>query len=251
MIDKMELSIKASQIRKKLGEDESSPIDIFALSQTIDSLTLMFYPLGKNISGACFKNSNSSIIAINSDMSLGRQRFSLAHELYHLFFDEDQSSTICSSKIAGENENEKKADKFASYFLAPPTALYGAIQKRKSLTGKPLSLGDIIRLEQHFGISHQAMLVRLSEEKEISVEDIDSMQSGIISAAARLGFDVSLYKPSPEDKKVQVLGHYIYQADNLLQADVISMGKYEELLLDAFRDDIVFGGEEEGGDVID
>ena len=29
------------------------------------------------------------------------------------------------------------------------------------------------------------------------------------------------------------------------------MGKYEELLLDAFRDDIVFGGEEEGGDVID
>ena len=110
MIDKMELSIKASQIRKKLGEDESSPIDIFALSQTIDSLTLMFYPLGKNISGACFKNSNSSIIAINSDMSLGRQRFSLAHELYHLFFDEDQSSTICSSKIAGENENEKKAD---------------------------------------------------------------------------------------------------------------------------------------------
>ena len=238
MIDKMELSIKASQIRKKLGEDESSSIDIFALSQTIDSLTLIFYPLGKNISGACFKNSNSSIIAINSDMSLGRQRFSLA-------------STICSSKIAGENENEKKADKFASYFLAPPAALYGAIQKRKSLTGKPLSLGDIIRLEQHFGISHQAMLVRLSEEKEISAEDIDSMQSGIISAAARLGFDVSLYKPSPEDKKVQVLGHYIYQADALLQADVISMGKYEELLLDAFRDDIVFGGEEEGGDVID
>ena len=47
MIDKMELSIKASQIRKKLGEDESSPIDIFALSQTIDALTLMFYPLGK------------------------------------------------------------------------------------------------------------------------------------------------------------------------------------------------------------
>lgn len=103
MIDKMELSIKASQIRKKLGEDESSSIDIFALSQTIDSLTLMFYPLGKNISGACFKNSNSSIIAINSDMSLGRQRFSLAHELYHLFFDKDQLSTICSSKIAGEN----------------------------------------------------------------------------------------------------------------------------------------------------
>lgn len=251
MIDKMDLSIKASYIRKMLGEDASSPIDIFALSQTIDSLTFVFYPLGKNISGACFHGDVSSIIAINSDMSLGRQRFSMAHELYHLFFDKDKLSTICPSKISGGNENERKADYFASYLLAPPAALCEAVQKRKEHTGKPLSLGDIIRLEQHFGISHQAMLVRLKEEKEISAEEVDSMQSGIISVAARLGFDVSLYKPSPDHKKIQVLGHYICQADNLLQADVISIGKYEELLLDAFRDDIVFGGEEEGGEVID
>lgn len=67
--------------------------------------------------------------------------FSLAHELYHLFFDKDQLSTICSSKIAGENENEKKADKFASYFLAPPAALYEAISKAK----KPYRKASVIR----------------------------------------------------------------------------------------------------------
>lgn len=250
MIDKMELSNKASNVRKLLGEDASSPIDVFALVQTIDSLTLVFYPLGKNISGACFNGSVSSVIAINSDMSLGRQRFSMAHELYHLYFDKGEVS-ICPSKIIGKNENERKADYFASYLLAPPAALYEAVRNRKNHSGGVLSLGDVIRLEQHFGISHQAMLIRLKEDNEISAEEADSMQSGIISAAARLGFDISLYEPLPNNKKIQVLGHYICQADNLLKADIISAGKYEELLLDAFRDDIVFGSEEEGGEIID
>lgn len=251
MIDKMDLSNKASSIRRLLGEDELSPIDIFSIAQSIRTLTLVFYPLGKNISGACFKNELSSIIAINSDMSIGRQRYSLAHELYHFYFDQNDSTTVCSSKIGGESENEKKADQFASYFLIPSAALYDAIQKYKKGTDTQLSISEIIRLEQYFGVSHQAMLFRLQEEGEISSTHVSSMQTGIISLATRLGFDTSLYKPSPEDKKMRVLGHYIYQAENLLNKSIISNGKYEELLLDAFRDDIVFGDETEGGDILD
>lgn len=251
MINKMELSSMASSIRRNLGEDELSPIDIFSITQSIESLTLVFYPLGKNISGTCFRGDLSSVIAINSDMSIGRQRYSLAHELYHLYYDRDIPSTICSSKIGSGDENEKKADQFASYFLMPPAALYEAIQKYKKSVDRPLLIEEIIRLEQYFGISHQAMLIRLMEENEISSADAASMQSGIINIATKLGFDVSIYKPSPEDKKMRVLGHYICQTEKLLQADIISIGKYEELLLDAFRDDIVFGEESEGGIIID
>lgn len=247
----MELSNKASSVRRILGEDELSPIDIFSMAQLIDSLTLVFYPLGQNISGICFKNESSSVIAINSDMSIGRQRYSLAHELYHFYFDQKVSTTICSSKIGGGNENEKKADQFASYFLMPPAALYEMVQKYKKGSDRQLTIEEIIRLEQYFGVSHQSMLIRLQEEGEISSAAASSMQAGIISLATKLGFDVSLYKSSPNDKKMRVLGYYIYQAEKLLQADMISNGKYEELLLDAFRDDIVFGGETEGGEILD
>ena len=132
----------------------------------------------------------------------------------------------------------------------PSAALYEAIQKYKKKTTQ-LSIEDIIRLEQHFGVSHQAMLIRLQEEGEISSAQVSSMQAGIISLATRLGFDTSLYRPSPENKKMRVLGYYIYQTENLLHENVISNGKYEELLLDAFRDDIVFGEEMEGGDILD
>ena len=47
-------------------------------------------------------------------------------------------------------------------------------------------------------------------------------------------------------------GNYIKQAERLLDDELISVGKYEELLLEAFRADLVFGDDEqEGGDVID
>ncbi|OKQ72728.1 hypothetical protein BH639_02730 [Streptococcus pneumoniae] len=64
----MDLSNKAPNLRKKLGADGESPIDIFKLVQKIENLTLVFYGLGKNIS----KGTHFSLIAVNSDMPLGR-----------------------------------------------------------------------------------------------------------------------------------------------------------------------------------
>lgn len=49
-----------------------------------------------------------------------------------------------------------------------------------------------------------------------------------------------------ESKKEMVLGHYIKSTEQLLENNRISQGKYEELLLDAFRYDIVYGLDEEG-----
>ena len=44
MIDKLELSTKAQELREKLGEDANSPIDIFALANQIEGLTLGYDP---------------------------------------------------------------------------------------------------------------------------------------------------------------------------------------------------------------
>jgi Zn-dependent peptidase ImmA (M78 family) len=251
MIDKMALSNKASSVRKKLGEDNTSPIDIFALIYTLEKVTLVKYPLGEKISGACLKNNTSTVIAVNSSMSYGRQRFSLAHELYHLYFDEYMTSTICPSKIGGGNQTEKSADQFSSYLLIPPPALYEKIQEIKSTENRKLAIKDVIRLEQYFGVSRQAMLCRLQEEGELSQSDAADMQKDVIISAAKLGYEASLYKSTPEYENKGTYGYYIKQAENLLQSDVISTGKYEEWLLDAFRDDIVYGDEMKRGELID
>ena len=247
MIDKMDLSNKASNLRKKLGIDIEAPIDIFKLVQKIENLTLIFYEMGKNISGVCYKGSNSSVITINSEMSLGRQRFSLAHELYHLYYDDVKNSSVSPILIGEGDENERKADQFASYFLIPSSSLYRMIEEFKENNNKnSLEKEDVINLGQFYGVSHKAMLYRLQNDGYLNEEESKNLEISVIESAARLGYDTSLYRSPVESQKNMVLGHYIKSTEKLFEQDRISLGKYEEFLLDAFRYDIVYGVDEEG-----
>lgn len=251
MLDKLDLNTKAQELRELLGEDANSPVDIFALANQIDGLTLVFYPLGENISGMCVRDSEIRLIAINSTMSYGRQRFSLAHELYHLYFDDDSGFNVCSKKLDPKSETEKCADQFASYFLAPYKSLRTAI--RKVAGGSTLTMQNIIALEQYFGMSHLAMLWRLVSEGYLSSDELDAFSHGVISVARYLGYDDKLYRPTPEEFRKRTYGYYLKQVEELRRNDLVSSGKIDELLLDAFRDDIAFGLDEEniGEEAID
>lgn len=251
MIDKLDLSTKALGLRKELGEDTTSPIDIFSLSHTIPQLTLVFYPMGDHLSGMCIKNDGNPVIAINSSMSVGRQRFSMAHELYHLYYDENKQSSVCAIKIGTGNGTEKAADQFASYFLMPPVALSESIKKIHGSSTDNLGIKEIVKLEQYFGVSRQALLYRLIEDKKLTPQQADQFRQGVIRSAVNLGYDDSLYKSLTEDKKYKTYGYYIQQAEELLQKDIVSTGKYEQLLLTAFRPDLVYGDEFEGGELND
>lgn len=55
MINFLDISNKALDLRKRMGEDSFSPIDIFSMVQNIEDITLILFPLGDNISGYCRK----------------------------------------------------------------------------------------------------------------------------------------------------------------------------------------------------
>ncbi|MDA3821027.1 MAG: ImmA/IrrE family metallo-endopeptidase [Bacteroidales bacterium] len=249
-MNKMDLSNKAASVRKKFGVDTYAPIDIFALVQNIPGMTMTFFPFGSNISGVCVKHKKSSIIMVNSGMSVGRQRFTLAHELYHYYFDKNTLSTICPTQIDTGDIKEREADHFASYFLIPQTALYELLQCRKQKQKQKITIEDIIFLEQHFKVSRKAMLFRLQEEKELTRTEALAMQKNVISSAARLGYDVSIYRPLDAHNQKQTLGYYVKSAEKLLDNNIISKVRYEEYLLDAYRQDIVYCEEvHEGVDI--
>ena len=248
MKDKYELAKAASEIRRLLGEDNHSYIDVFRLSHTIDELTLVLYPMGERISGMCIKDNDNVLIAVNSSMTYGRQRFSIAHELYHYYYD-DMRTIICMREIGEVNDMEAQANTFASFFLAEPAALSAAIKAIKE-NQSVLEPADIVKLEQNFGLSRQAMLIRLIDEGELTAETAAQLKTGIISQALSLGYDDTLYRPSPNERAKVTYGRYIKLALELLERELISDGKYEELLLEAFRADLVYGLEE-GREVID
>jgi Zn-dependent peptidase ImmA (M78 family) len=250
-MDKLDLWKKAANLRKQLGEDATSPIDVFSLAHSIERLSMVFYPMGDHLSGMCIKSDNNAVIAINSSMSVGRQRFSMAHELFHLYYDDAQLTAICAKKIGTGKDKENQADQFASYLLMPPDALTTMIKRVKKNETDRLSVKDVVRLEQHFGVSRQAILFRLIEENEITQQEAGPMKQGVIWSAVSLGYDDTLYKPLPTEKQYMTYGFYIQQADEAFGKGLISSGKYEELLLSAYRSDLVYGDEPEGGELID
>lgn len=238
-----ELNSLALLTRKKWNEDGYSPIDIFALVNgwKEKKITIVKYPMSPRISGMCTKENEDIIICINSNTSYGRQRFTLAHELYHVLYEDNMQRIICEMNINdNKSDSEKEADQFASYLLMPYDALIQYAPDKSKW-----NLEKIIDTEQFFQLSHQAMLHRLVYDRLLSHNDADQYKNTKISTeAAKLGYNKDLYLPTDENKKYLTTGEYIRKVENMVKDDLISEGKREELLLDAFRADIVYNYDE-------
>lgn len=242
MKEKIELNAEAISLRKEFGGDANSPIDIFSLIHNNDDLTIVFYPMSDRVSGICIRDGKNKIIGVNSTSTYGRQRFTIAHELYHLYFHEDFEGVVCFTDLEmSKSPREKEADMFASYFLAPYEALVYFIKRQLGKEKQGLDIEDVVRIEQHFGMSRQVMLWRLINDDYLKSEKAKTMKTSIIVSARKHGYDDILYTPTPEDKRYATFGKYIRLAEELKDRELVSTGKYEELLLNGFRADIVYG----------
>lgn len=183
------------------------------------------------------KISSDMLIGINSNMSIGRQNFTLAHELYHLLYEENKNNfVICD--YSSESDSEIEANIFASYLLIP---YEGLKRYAKNMNISKWTLDDVIAAEQYYQISHMALLFRLVEQNFITEEESEEFQNVKISHEARIrGFNDDLYYPSPEDRKYFSLGNYVKSVVNAYSSNKISVGKKDELLLDGFRGDLTF-----------
>ena len=183
------------------------------------------------------KISSDMLIGINSNMSIGRQNFTLAHELYHLLYEENKNNfVICD--YSSESDSEIEANIFASYLLIPYEGLKRYAKNRNI---SKWTLDDVIAAEQYYQISHMALLFRLVEQNFITEEESEEFQNVKISHEARIrGFNDDLYYPSPEDRKYFSLGNYVKSVVKAYSSNKISVGKKDELLLDGFRGDLTF-----------
>ena len=81
------IEIKASELRSEWGLSPYDPVPVKQLLLKLNILTL-FRSLEENLSGMCLKRNDKRFLLINSNHPIGRQNFSIAHELYHLFVQE-------------------------------------------------------------------------------------------------------------------------------------------------------------------
>ena len=141
----------------------------------------------------CINDGSIEIIGINSKMVKGGQRFTLAHELYHLLIEENSGKPIiCNNPL--RDDSEKEVDKFASYLLISDEDLN---QYRDMNNITEWNLTSIISVEQYFQINHQALLIRLLNNGYINKKEYDEYKRKCISYEARIrGYGDELYRPS-------------------------------------------------------
>lgn len=245
MKDLLELNAFAVELRDMLNINPYGPVDLFSIIPSkFPDYSIVFYPMSDYTSGMCIKNDNNSIIAINSDLSLGRQRFTLAHELYHLLYDDnynDDDVIVCN--FDDRSDSEQEAEKFGSFLLMP----YEGLKKYMKLNNiSEWNLDNLIFLQQYFQISHKAVIVRLKQDGFICEDEYEDLKKvHITREAVKRGFDKSLYSTPVTVNKRRLIGNYVRLIGNASSKHLISEGKKRSLLLDGFHDDIIFDLKEE------
>lgn len=117
-------------------------------SDTIDADGWILFP----------KDQKWAAIKYRPKMTLGRQRFTIAHEMGHFFLknvDTDEKS--CQIDGGQKTEHEREADEFASNLLMPEKLV------KRIIGTKIKGYEDILKIRQTFEVSQQAAALRLMQ----------------------------------------------------------------------------------------
>ena len=224
---------QASSFRSDCGLNNDEPIRLKSLLQKLNVISI-FSPLSDKFSGmailAKVENSKSRFMMVNSLQSMGKQHFTICHELYHLFIQTDFSSQICITGIFDKkaDKNEYYADVFASSLLLPKDGLLKFIPNEE-ISSKKISLQTILYIEQMYSCSRRALLYRLKTLKLISDEEYEKFTINVQKGAIENGYSTTLYKPGNNGVYI---GDYGVFARRLFDSERISESHYFSLLQD-------------------
>ncbi len=225
LVDKYQILKETQELRRKLQVPLNAPIDLKKLISNLPDITLVYYPFKSNVSGMTIKE--VMMIVVNSNETLGRQNFSLAHELYHLFYQNDEASEIVFDYTSFPRKSviEQSADLFASHLLISDAALEQQLRNLNVNYFQELTLTEIIKLEQSFRVSRKALLTRLLMEKLISETQFNDFSVNVKNSLIYHDVDHALYEPT---FCFEVYGQYELLARKLFDANKISEGKLRQ-----------------------
>ena len=232
-MDELLIEKAASHFRSEYGLNNKDAIQLMSLLQRLNVITI-FKELSADFSGMALKteevNDVSRFILINADQSLGKQNFTICHELYHLYIQKNFTSRVCKTGLFDKliDKEEYKADVFASYLLLPTDGLLEFIPDVE-LSAKKVTLKTIVYLEQFFSCSRRALLYRLKKMKLIDNSLYQIYAQDVKKSAIEHGYSTSLYEKGNINV---VIGDYGTTAKELYDKEVISQSHFYSLLSD-------------------
>jgi Zn-dependent peptidase ImmA (M78 family) len=225
MIELIEKHVNRFREQNSISSSEAVNIKSLLIKLGVN---VVFDSLSENFSGMAIKIGENRFMLINASQSLGRQNFTIAHELYHLYIQQNFNSMSCQTGLFNKkNSIEYEADSFSACFLMPESGILDLIPDSELKLKNP-ELYTIVKLEQYFGVSRKAILRRLNDIGILKRAQYDQYsQLGAKSTAVQFGFDTSLYMPGNEKL---IIGDYGQKARLLFEKGKISESHYLSLI---------------------
>ena len=183
----------ARQLRRYLNLGGGPVGDPFRVA---DEYVLIWrLPLGEDLdsapSGLFYNHPQVGFsIVVNSNMTLGRQVFTIAHELAHAFF-HSRNADVIISMYGADLGRERFADLFAGEFLVPGDELRRLVTEHAPW-GALTNPTTVVHLQRHFGVSYATIRVRLLQERLIDRTTFEMLAQVSPSRLARaLGYPVN------------------------------------------------------------
>ena len=149
----------------------------------------------KTVSGAFLKHPHIGFsILVNLNMTPGRRRFTVAHELGHALFHSDVPYLVST---ASKSPRERFADAFAGEFLMPTEGLR-RVTEEQGYGPRIEDPSEVIHLQRFFGVSYVTALVRLRQAKFLTRARLDAFKLvRPVLLARALGYEISDEESSP------------------------------------------------------
>lgn len=162
----------AQELRADVGD--TLPIDVKALAERY-GIAVREGQMEENVSGMLVVKEQGAIIGVNQAHHPNRQRFTIAHELGHYFLHRHKGRVFVdaapvffrdAASAEGDDWQEVEANAFAAELLMPKADLVAEVRSAPIDAFDDLALR---RIAAHFGVSVQALTIRLARLGLISV----------------------------------------------------------------------------------
>ncbi len=234
------LENQANRLREEMQVRSTDPISIHQILK-YKNILAFFRPLDDHLSGMALKVQQSGsepklFMLVNTSDIYCKQRFTCAHELYHLLYQTTFHYSYDVDMFGSNDPEEVKANNFATYLLLPETGLRQLIPTEEQRKDK-ISMATLLKLEHNYRCSHQALLFRLRHLDIVTEKYCEAHKDHIMQTGSEYGYNLSLYKPTGN---TELVGDYNIKARALYDAGKISQAKYYSYLRDM---DIKWGAE--------
>lgn len=144
----------ARWLREELGVGDGPITDLPDLIEDELALDVALEPLPEGLSGLCVVTERAALALVDSSAVIGRQRFTLAHELAHLLTG-DPEPVLVDEQLFGKSPREVRANAFAAHFLMPEEGVV------RALKGRPITGRVAAELQYEFTVSLEALAWQL------------------------------------------------------------------------------------------